>query len=124
MSTTALKARPIRRCISKVRPSARPALASRGLRWLVEPGSIPYSAVTQPLPLSLRKSGTFRSQLAVHKTLVLPSSIRAEPGTEDTKPVVIFTGRNSSGLRLSRRIKFLFLYQFVIGAVQTPAGLL
>ena len=40
--------RPMRRCISWVRPL--PEERSREVRVSVERGSMPYSAVTQPLP--------------------------------------------------------------------------
>ncbi len=49
-SVTARRLRPIRRCISWVRPDWRPLAASRSMRSGDEPGSIEYSAVTQPLP--------------------------------------------------------------------------
>ena len=48
--TTARRERPIRRWISCVRPDCLPAAASRRMRSWVERGSMPYSAVTQPLP--------------------------------------------------------------------------
>ena len=47
-STTARSARPISRWISCVRPDCLPRAASRSVRVLVERGSMPYSAVTQP----------------------------------------------------------------------------
>ncbi len=49
--------RPIRRCISWVRPLCLPFAASRAWRVWVERGSIPYSAVTQPWPLPRRNGG-------------------------------------------------------------------
>jgi hypothetical protein len=49
------------------------------MRLPQERGSIPYSAVIQPLPLPLRKSGTISSMEAVQITLVLPNSIKHEP---------------------------------------------
>ena len=42
-------------------------------------GSIPYSAVTQPLPLLRRKWGTRSSTEAVHSTRVSPNPIRTDP---------------------------------------------
>jgi hypothetical protein len=42
-------------------------------------GNIPYSAVTQPLPLPLRNAGTLLSNEAVQITFVFPISIRADP---------------------------------------------
>ena len=44
--------------ISWVRPEGAPFEASRCERVVVARGSIPYSAVTQPSPLPLRKGGT------------------------------------------------------------------
>ena len=67
-STTARSARPISRWISCVRPDCLPRAASRSLRVLVARGSMPYSAVTQPRPVSLRNGGTRSSALAVHST--------------------------------------------------------
>ena len=45
----------------------------------VEPGSMAYSAVSQPLPLPRRKPGTPSCTEAVQITLVLPQVISAEP---------------------------------------------
>ena len=53
MSTTARRLRPISRWISVARPSAR-----RSLRVGVLPGSIAYSAVSQPIPFPSRNEGT------------------------------------------------------------------
>ena len=72
-------ARPMRRWISMVRPPCLPAVASRFMRLPVERGSMPYSAVTQPWPLPLRKFGTFSSTLTLHTTRVSPNSISTEP---------------------------------------------
>jgi hypothetical protein len=71
--------RPIRRWISCVRPPCRPRAASRGLRVWVARGSMPYSAVSQPLPLLRRNGGTPFSTLAVHRTRVAPNSQSTEP---------------------------------------------
>jgi len=49
--TAARSERPIRRWISIVRPPCFPRAASRSVRSVVARGSIPYSAVTQPLPV-------------------------------------------------------------------------
>ncbi len=46
----------------------------------VEPGSMAYSAVSQPLPFPARKGGTRSSTFAVTSTRVLPHSTRQEPG--------------------------------------------
>ena len=61
--------RPISRWISCVRPPTLPALASRCVRVEVARGSMPYSAVTQPLPVLRRNGGTRSSTLAVQITL-------------------------------------------------------
>lgn len=52
---------------------------SRDTRGEVEPGSMEYSAVTQPLPDPARKPGTFSSTVAVHITLVKPVEISTDP---------------------------------------------
>ena len=78
-SVTARRLRPIRRWISWVRPDCLPFAASRAIRVLVERGSMPYSAVTQPEPLPRRKPGTDSSTLAVHNTLVAPNSTSTLP---------------------------------------------
>ena len=61
-----------------------PALVScaqprAAVRWRLARGSIPYSAVTQPVPVPLRNGGTFSSTEAVQMTRVSPTSIRHEP---------------------------------------------
>ncbi len=71
--------RPIRRWISTVRPPCLPRAASRSMRVLVERGSMPYSAVSQPRPSPRMKRGTPRSTLAVQITLVSPYSTSTEP---------------------------------------------
>ena len=48
----------MRRWISCVRPDCLPLAASRDARSGVEPGSMEYSAVTQPLPLPRIQGGT------------------------------------------------------------------
>ncbi len=50
-SIAARSARPMSRWISRVRPPCLPRAASRAIRSLVERGSMPYSAVTQPAPV-------------------------------------------------------------------------
>ena len=94
MSTTARSDRPIRRWISCVRPEGAPFTTSRGERVLVARGSMPYSAVTQPSPLPLRKGGTLSSKLAAHTTRVSPTSTRHEPSACFRNPVVSWTGRS------------------------------
>ena len=71
--------RPISRWISCVRPPTLPDDASRVDRVVVERGSMPYSAVTQPLPEFRRKGGTRSSTLAVQITRVLPVSMSTDP---------------------------------------------
>src|SRR6185437_13108907 len=109
-STTARIARPINRWISCVRPLCRPRLASRGVRVRVERGNMEYSAVTQPLPDPLIKPGTVSSMDAVQMTLVLPTSISAEPSAVEMNSGTIFTGRICSGERLSERKKVSLLF--------------
>jgi hypothetical protein len=77
ISTTDRSERPTRRWISWERPLGPPR--SRFMRVLVERGSIPYSAVTQPFPWPFRKGGTLSSSDAVQITLVSPNSTRTEP---------------------------------------------
>ena len=71
--------RPISRWISMVRPPTLPLDASRVERVLVARGSMPYSAVTHPLPVLRRNGGTRSSTLAVQITFVWPTSISTEP---------------------------------------------
>jgi len=71
--------RPIRRWISIVRPPTLPDAASRFDRVDVARGSMPYSAVTQPLPVFRRNGGTRSSTLAVQITLVRPASMKTDP---------------------------------------------
>ena len=79
MSQAARRLRPIRRWISTVRPLCLPLAASRPMRSGDEPGSIEYSAVTQPLPLLRIQRGTSSSMLAVHSTRVRPKRDEHEP---------------------------------------------
>jgi hypothetical protein len=76
---TARSERPISRWISCVRPPTLPADASRWFRVVVDRGSMPYSAVTQPFPELRRNGGTRSSTLAVQITRVSPASMRTEP---------------------------------------------
>ena len=78
-SIMARKERPIKRCISCVRPDCLPRAASLSIRLWVARGNMPYSAVTQPCPAPRRKGGTFSSTEAVQITCVLPTQIRQEP---------------------------------------------
>ena len=96
--------RPISRWISCVRPPTLPARASRVVRVDVARGSMPYSAVTQPLPVPRRNGGTRSSTDAVQMTRVRPDldqhrafGVQQEVGREGV-------GRSSSGQRQSRRV--------------------
>jgi len=71
--------RPISRWISIVRPPTLPSDASRRMRVFVDRGSMPYSAVTQPLPVPRRNGGTRSSSEAVQITRVRPTSISTDP---------------------------------------------
>ena len=73
MSHAARSERPISRWISTVRPLCLPLAASRSMRSGDAPGSIEYSAVTQPLPEFFIQRGTSSSIDAVHSTRVLPN---------------------------------------------------
>jgi hypothetical protein len=79
-STTPRSARPMSRWISTDRPSSRP-VRSRCLRSLVAPGSIEYSAVSQPRPFPMSQLGTPSVTLAVHSTIVRPKVVSTDPGT-------------------------------------------
>jgi hypothetical protein len=77
MSTAARSDRPMSRWISLVRP---PLIDLREIRSVPDPGSIEYSAVTQPSPLSRIHGGTSSSNDTVQSTLVLPIDISTDPG--------------------------------------------
>src|SRR6476619_4926353 len=98
--------RPISRWISCVRPPTLPALDSRCVRVLVARGSMPYSAVTQPLPVLRRNGGTRSSTLAVQITLVRPTSISTDPSACARKPGVMVVGRSCAGERPSLRVMY------------------
>ena len=72
---------------------------SRAFRDPVEAGSIPYSAVTQPLPLPAIQRGTLSSAEAVQITRVSPTEINAEPVAVRMKPGSISVGRRSPAPR-------------------------
>src|SRR5215207_204811 len=95
--------RPIRRWISCVRPPTLPAEDSRCVRVVVARGSIPYSAVTQPLPCPRRNGGTRSSMEAAQITRVLPTSMRTEPSGCNWKWGVMRVRRRSPGDRESAR---------------------
>ncbi len=65
--------------ISCVRPPTLPLTLSRSMRLLVERGSMPYSAVTQPFPFPVSQRGTPFVKLAVHSTFVPPKVMSALP---------------------------------------------
>jgi hypothetical protein len=65
--------------ISCVLPETFPLVASLEVLVLVEDGSIEYSAVTQPCPLSRRNDGTLLSTEAEQRTRVFPISNRTDP---------------------------------------------
>src|SRR3954447_17672119 len=96
--------RPISRWISWVRPPTLPVLASRVIRVFVARGSMPYSAVTHPLPVLRRNGGTRSSTLAVQMTRVRPTSIRTEPSAWARKPGVRRVSRRSVAARPSLRV--------------------
>src|SRR6201996_1502910 len=108
-SHIARRERPTSRWISWVRPDCLPAAASRRMRSWVERGSMPYSAVTQPLPEPLRKGGAFSSRLAVTSTWVSPNLTRQEPSAWREKPGVRLTGRRASVPRLEWRMGLVYL---------------
>ena len=56
---------------------------------------MPYSAVIQPFPFPLRKTGVFSSTVAEQMTLVSPTSIMAEPSALRSACGVIKMGRIS-----------------------------
>ncbi len=102
-STTPRSERPISRWISTVRPSGRPRVESRCLRSPVEAGSIPYSAVTQPVPLPAIQRGTLSCTVAVQITRVFPIENSTEPCADCMKSGCRSSGRSSSAARPSWR---------------------
>ena len=61
-------------------PGATPTRTAReAVRVGVAPGSMLYSAVSQPRPEPRSQRGTPSLSEAVHKTIVSPSAIRADP---------------------------------------------
>src|SRR5690606_13332078 len=82
--------------------------ALRRMRWPVERGSMPYSAVTQPLPELRSHEGTFSSRLAVQRTCVSPNLTRHEPSACLEMPLSKLMARISSGCRLDGRIDWPF----------------
>src|SRR3954469_25906791 len=74
------------------------------MRVLVARGSIPYSAVTQPLPLLRRNGGTRSSTLAVQMTLVCPALISTDPSACIVKFGMMVVSRSSFAGRWSDRM--------------------
>ena len=106
--TTARRARPMRRWISMVRPLCLPRTASRSTRSGDEPGSIEYSAVTQPRPLPFIQRGTSSSTTgrAQH------AGARRRRRAPNRRPASVksrskLMGRSSSGWRPSGRVMVL-----------------
>jgi hypothetical protein len=103
-STDARSARPMSRWISCVRPLCLPFAASRAERVWVLRGSMPYSAVTQPLAFPRRCGGTRSSTEQVTRTQVWPMRTSAEPSACRDTPGVMVSGRRSSGPRSKERM--------------------
>src|ERR1700742_2427885 len=91
------------------------------MRSWVERGSIPYSAVTQPLPEPRRNPGAVSSRLAVTSTWVLPNFTRHDPSACLEKPGSRVTVRIWSFARLDGRI---FVCLEVLGVRRYLAALL
>ena len=91
---TARSERPTSREISWVRPPMRPRTDSRSVRVLVEPGSMAYSAVTQPRPEPLRHRGTPSEAEATQSTRVRPNSTSTDPAAWSSQWRVRVTGRS------------------------------
>ena len=108
MSTTERRDRPISRWISWVRPDCLPRAASRSVLVWVERGSMPYSAVTQPLPPPLSHPGTRSSIVAAQSTWVSPNRTRQEPSACLANPGSRLTLRRASGVRPEGRLLKVF----------------
>src|SRR6185437_15140048 len=72
----------------------RPRSLSRGVRVMVERGSIEYSPVTQPRPEFRSQPGTPCSTVAQTRTRVLPRETSTEPSAVWTNPVERERGRS------------------------------
>ena len=81
-----------------------PREASRDFLVDVDPGSIPYSDVTQPVPRPRIQPGTVSSTIAVQIKRVWPISKSTEPVALLMKPGTISIGRRSSAARPSARL--------------------
>src|SRR5688572_4822365 len=98
-------------------------LASRRVRSLVARGSMPYSAVTQPLPVPFSQPGTGSPTLAVQSTCVSPKRTRQEPSAWREKPRSKLMGRNASAARLEgREIEPLLGIDFARTLEEAPPG--
>ena len=109
MSSEARSERPIRRWISAERPEIEPRVDSRGVRSSVARGSIAYSEVSHPSPVSRRNGGTRPSTVTLHTTTVSPARASTLPSGYFTKSRVSCIGRGSSSRRPSRRSKLAAL---------------
>ena len=70
----------------------------------VLPGSMAYSAVSQPIDFPSRNGGTVSARLAVTRTAVSPHRYSTLPGLLRTNPRSMVTGRSWAGLRSFDRI--------------------
>src|SRR5687767_9300852 len=75
------------------------------MRSCVARGSMPYSAVTQPLPPPRSQPGTCSARLAVQSTCVSPNRTRQEPSACLATPRSREMRRSSSGSRFDGRIQ-------------------
>ena len=80
-----------------------PPAASRPIRSGEDPGSIEYSAVTQPFPDPFIHRGTSSSTEAVQSTRVRPKVTSTEPAAISVKSRSKVIGRSSPGARPSGR---------------------
>ncbi|OQB38378.1 MAG: hypothetical protein BWY09_01354 [Candidatus Hydrogenedentes bacterium ADurb.Bin179] len=100
-SVTARRLLPISRLISWARPLET---LSRGIRVWADPGSMAYSAVTQPRFCPRIQAGVLDSKVAVQITRVSPKDTSTDPEAVFTKFRVMVTGRRASGPRPSDRL--------------------
>ena len=87
-----------------VLPPCFPRVASLSIRSFVERGNMPYSEVTQPLPVPLKNRGTPFSILAVQITRVLPKEISTEPSA-----YLLMLRSSVTGLNHQRLVHHFFL---------------
>src|ERR1700678_2041826 len=74
------------------------------MRDEVLPGSMAYSAVSQPIDFPSRNGGTVSDKLAVTNTAVSPQRYSTLPGLLRTNPLSMVTGRIWSLVRLNDRV--------------------